>query len=86
MIIFFHILGTGINKRIDIDLPILPRVGEQIYIDDFISDLDHTKVQDDILVVDSIQWIVLEGEVCANLFLDREEHEKLDIDFIKIVN
>jgi len=33
MIIFFHILGTGINKRIDIDLPILPRVGEQIYIE-----------------------------------------------------
>ncbi|WP_454060177.1 hypothetical protein [Elizabethkingia ursingii] len=86
MIIFFHILGTGINKRIDIDLPILPRVGEQIYIDDFIPDLDHAKVQDDILVVDSIQWIVLDGEVCATLFLEHEEHEKLSADFIKIVN
>ncbi|WP_407484444.1 hypothetical protein [Elizabethkingia anophelis] len=86
MIIFFHILGTGINKRIDIDLPILPRVGEQIYIDDFIPDLDHAKVQDDILVVDSIQWIVLDGEACATLFLMPEEHEKLSVDFIKIVN
>ncbi|MCL1668230.1 hypothetical protein M2T82_09180 [Elizabethkingia ursingii] len=86
MTVFFCILGVGINKRIDIDLPILPRVGEEIYIDDFIPDIDYAKVQDDILVVDSIQWMVLDGEACATIFLEHEEREKLSTDFIKIVN
>ncbi|MCL1654207.1 hypothetical protein M2T28_16405 [Elizabethkingia miricola] len=68
------------------DLPFLPRIGEQIYIDDFIPDLDHTKVHDEVMVVDSIQWMVLDGEACATLFLIPEEYEKPSIDFIKIVN
>lgn len=86
MTIFFCILGADITKQFEWVLPFLPRVGEQISIVDFIPDIDSTKMKDDVLVVDSIQWIMLNEEICATLFLTHEEHEKLGIDFIKIVN
>lgn len=86
MTVFFCILGADITKRFEWILPFLPRIGEHISILDFIPDLDSIKVKDDVLVIDSIQWFVLNGEVCATLFLEHEEHERLSADFIKLVN
>ncbi|MCL1658587.1 hypothetical protein M2T79_18430 [Elizabethkingia miricola] len=86
MTVFFCILGADIRRRFEWILPFLPRIGEHISILDFIPDLDHIKVKDGVLVIDSIQWFVLNGEVCTAMFLEHEEHEKLDIDFIKLVN
>ena len=86
MTVFFCILGTDIRRRLEWVLPFLPRIGEHIYILDFIPDLDPITVKDDVLIIDSIQWLVLNGEVCATIFLEYEEREKLSTNFLKIIN
>ena len=46
--------------------PFLPRIGEHLFIDDFYPDADILK---DTLVVQDIQWHILNDEICAFLFM-----------------
>lgn len=74
MTVFICVLGAE-TKRLEWNLPFLPRIGEHLYIEDFVPDIDSVKVHDDVLKVVDIQWIKLDGEICATLFLECDDSE-----------
>lgn len=78
MTVFLCVLGAE-TKRFEWNLPFLPRIGEHLFITDFIPDIDPAKVSDDVLKVVDIQWIELNEEICATLFLGDDDSEIPDI-------
>lgn len=78
MTIFICVLGVD-PERVDWNFPFLPRIGEHVYIADFIPDIDLTKVSGDTLKVVDIQWIKIDGEICPVLFLGDKDSEIPDI-------
>jgi len=72
MTVFLCFLGTE-PKRLRWNLPFLPRIGEHLHIADFIPDIELSKESDGLLKVVNIQWMELNGEICATLFLDRDD-------------
>jgi len=82
MNVFIHVKG---NNPIRIAWPVscLPRIGEHLFIYDFYPDV---KVLEDTLVVQDIQWHVVNGETCTSLFLgyDPIEDDQRDIKSMKL--
>jgi hypothetical protein len=71
MDIYIHIKGNG-PVRLAWMCPFLPRIGEHLFIDDFCPDADTLK---DTLVVEDIQWHILNKEICASIFLGDDSIE-----------
>ncbi len=70
--------------EIDWNLIRIPQIGEQIYIKEFLSDLDKDKILQDIMTVKYIQWIKLNDIVSLVLFLEYCESYLPEIDIPSI--
>ncbi|MCT4151338.1 hypothetical protein HZP59_08845 [Elizabethkingia anophelis] len=70
--------------EIDWNLIRIPHIGEQIYIKEFLSDLDKDKILQDIMTVKYIQWIKLNDIICPVLFLEYGESNLPEIDIPSI--
>ena len=62
--------------------PFLPRIGEHLYIADFYPNSD---ILEDILIVQDIQWHIVNDEICASIFMGYDPIENDDRD-IKSIN
>jgi hypothetical protein len=68
MTIFICILGLDRHLKIDWKHPMLPRIGEHIFAPDFTP--DDVYIEDDVLIVEDIQWGNINNEICPVLFLN----------------
>lgn len=77
MDVYIHIKGNN-PVRIAWMCPHIPRIGEHLFIHDFCPAAD---VLEDVFVVQDIQWHVIDGEICASLFMgyDPIESDERDI-------
>lgn len=76
MDIYIHIKGNA-PKRIAWECPFLPRIGEHLFIPDFYP---NANILEDTLIVEDIQWHVLNNDICASLFMGYDPIESDDRD------
>lgn len=78
MNVFICVLGVE-SWCLEWNFPLLPRIGEHMFIADFVPEIPLKADIDDVLKIVDIQWIKLNGEICPTLFLGDEYSEIPDI-------
>lgn len=73
MTIFICILGLDRHLKTEWKYPVLPRIGEHIFAPDFIP--DDLYIEDDVLIVEDIQWGNINNEICPVLFLNYDNSD-----------
>lgn len=73
MTIYFCVLGSK-TTQLNWDNPFLPRIGEHIFLPDFIED---GAFNDDTAIIEDIQWSVINDEICPVFFLSFDNKDKL---------